>query len=170
MARSVLIIATALFGCLCSSMCSAQVTALQIARTFAEQYEPRTDDVEQLKKVPANVIKAFEHLSTSEKAACEKYLSLIFIRIYRAHLECCNQSYELRTWASSGIDRTADPLLFIFNGITGKYATDKPIEFISSGMAYDWVNARAYLRNDPAIKKELAIVKKKGAAIRQGKI
>ena len=72
MARSVLIIATALFGCLCSSMCSAQVTALQIARTFAEQYEPRTDDVEQLKKVPANVSKAFEHMRTSENAACEK--------------------------------------------------------------------------------------------------
>ncbi len=148
----------------------AQGSALQVAKTFAENYEPEQEGVARLRNVPAHVVEAFKDLKESDRSACEKYLALIFIKIYRAHLACCNQSYELRTRFSLSIDKDADPLLFEFNSITKTYDAGRPIEFISSDMAYDWIKAHAYLRNDPVIKKEVTIIKKKEAAIRQGKI
>lgn len=143
----------------------AQGTNLQVAKSFAENYEPQKEGVD----VPAHVVEAFTHLKTEDLSACEKYLALIFIKLYRAHLECCNQSYDLRLKFSLRIDRVVDPLLFEFNSITKMYDMDKPIEFISSAMAYDWVKAHTYLRNDPAIKKEFAIIKRRKTEIRQGK-
>ncbi len=149
----------------------AQGTNLQVAKCFAENYEPHKDGIAKLVEVPAHVVEAFTHLKAEDRSACEKYLALIFIKLYRAHLECCNQSYELRTRSSKrfDIDRAADPLLFEFNSITKMYDMDKPIEFISSAMAYDWVKAHTYLRNDPAIKKEYVVVKKRKTETRQVK-
>jgi hypothetical protein len=153
-----------------SGACFGQVTDLMLVKAFAENYAPNRDSPAQLENVPAEVALAFEKLGNSDQSSCEKYLALVFVKLYRSHLECCNQSYELRTKPSSGIDKAADPLLFVFNSITKKFDASKPIEFISSGMPYEWVKVRSYLLNDAAIKKEVAIIKVKQTEILKGKI
>lgn len=150
--------------------CFGQVTDLMVVKAFAENYAPDRDSPAQLEDVPAEVVLAFEKLKNSDQSSCEKYLALVFVKLYRSHLECCNQSYELRTKPSSGFDKTADPLLFVFNSITKQFDASKPIEFISSGMPYEWVKMRSYLLNDAAIKKEVAIIKVKQTEILKGKI
>ena len=150
--------------------CLGQVTDLMVVKAFAENYAPDRESPAQLENVPAEVVLAFEKLRKSDPSSCEKYLALVFVKLYRSHLECCNQSYELRTKPLGGIDKAADPLLFEFNSLTKMLDSSKPIEFISSGRPYNWVKERAYLLNDPSIKKEVAIIKLKQDAIRKGKI
>ncbi len=153
-----------------SGACFGQVTDLMLVKAFAENYAPNRDSPAQLENVPAEVARAFENLRNSDPSSCEKYLALVFVKLYRSHLECCNQSYELRTKPSSGIDKTADPLLFVFNSITKMFDASKTIEFISSEMPYEWVKVHSYLLNDPSIKKEVSIIKMKQAEILKGKI
>jgi hypothetical protein len=69
-----------------------------IAKEFAKTYSPNNKPNQGpalLKSVPDSVVHAFEVLRATNEKDCEKYLTLIFLRLYRAHLECCNQSYEV---------------------------------------------------------------------------
>ncbi len=42
------------------------------------------DGIAKLVEVPAHVVEAFTHLKAEDRSACEKYLALIFIKLYRA--------------------------------------------------------------------------------------
>lgn len=160
---------TALAWFLFAHASAGQDSDHRIARAFAESYEP-AEQFAQLKDVPCEVVIAFKRLGECDRRASERYLSLIFVKVYRAHLLCCNQSYELRTYENhrTGIDSITDPLLYEFNGITKTFDPHAPIEMISSAIPYTWIKTHGYLRDDPAIKKELAIIKRKEAAIRRG--
>lgn len=150
--------------------CFGQATDLSIAKDFAEQYTPSNGGPAQLKGISADVVLAFQNLRESDRSSCEKYLALMFIKLYRSHLECCNQPYELRTKPLGGIDKDADPLLFEFNSLTKLFDPSSSIELISSEMPFEWIKRNSHLRKVPSIKKELAIIKQKRSDIQHGKI
>lgn len=131
---------------------------LKIVRNFAERYTP---SVESNNGVPVfgyiknEVINAFNELRGTNKVELEKYLTLIFIKLYRAHLQCCHQSYELRISDKPYIDQTQDPLLYEFNLLTNMYKQNEIIPFISSRMSYDYVKTHSYLLEYNKIKTEI---------------
>jgi hypothetical protein len=128
-------------------------------KEFAENYKPTTDKVAELPIVTSQIKLNLLSLRQSDKAKLEQYLTLIFIKLYRSHLECCHQSYEVRTAHSSTIDSIVDPLVFEFNLITKVYKPTDRIEMFSSGIVYDWVKKHPTLLNDYRIKKEYKIIK-----------
>lgn len=73
--------------------------SLQIFRKFALNYSPTrkpNSGIAMLPETPDTVKRAIEILKTSQPKEFEKYLILIFVKLYSAHLECCHQSYEIR--------------------------------------------------------------------------
>ncbi|MBP6391818.1 MAG: hypothetical protein KA175_14380 [Flavobacteriales bacterium] len=96
---------------------------------------------------------AFERLGTIDKAAQEKLLTLLFLKVYRAHLECCHQSYDLRT-SPIGSDRNKDPLVFQFVELLKYQQGDVRLDFISSEIAFNHVAANKTLLNDPRVRQE----------------
>lgn len=135
---------------------------LKIARQFAEGFLPDTTMQSGMRKMnnfPDSVVKAFKAIR-ADRQNQEKYLTLIYLKIYRGHLQCCHQSYELRTKPNSiGIDSIADPLLFEYNLITKQFDNDKRIEMITSGIADTWVEKNKNLLSDDQIKKEYRLIK-----------
>ncbi len=135
---------------------------LKIVRQFAENFVPDTTMQSGMKKMnnfPDSVVKAFKAIR-ADRQNQEKYLTLIYLKIYRGHLQCCHQSYELRTKTNSmGIDSIADPLLFEYNLIIKQFDKDKRIEMINSSMADSWVEKNKYLLSDDQIKKEYRLIK-----------
>jgi hypothetical protein len=134
---------------------------LKIAKEFAESYLPDSipkNGVDELKDVPDSVVYAFRNLN--DKEAKEKYLALVYLKLYRAHMQCCHQSYELRTKFSNKIDSTSDPLLFEYNLVTKQYNNRKPIEFVPSSIAKVWVDSNQYLLNYNKIKMEYNKIEK----------
>jgi len=135
---------------------------LIIAREFAENFLPDTTMQDGLKKMnnfPDNVVRAFKALRF-DRVNQEKYLTLVYLKIYRGHLQCCHQSYELRVNLNSiGIDSITDPLLFEYNLITNQFDNNKRIERISSGIADSWVNKNKKLLSYDKIEGEYKIIK-----------
>lgn len=115
---------------------------LKIVRQFAEEFSPDTTTQNGLSKMndfPDSIVKAFKELRLDLKNQ-EKYLTLIYLKVYRGHLQCCHQSYELRKKTNiKGIDSVADPLLFEYNFITKQFDNKRRIEMITSGIADIWV-------------------------------
>lgn len=134
---------------------------LKIVRKFAEEFLPDTtiqNGMNKMNSFPDSIIKAFKELRTDRENQ-EMYLTLIYLKIYRGHLQCCHQSYELRANPNPlGIDSITDPLLFEYNLITKQFDNDKPIELISSDIAYSWVDKNKRLLSFEHIKKEYTII------------
>jgi hypothetical protein len=135
---------------------------LEIARQFAENFLPDTTMESGMKKMntfPDSVVKAFKAIRTDRQNQ-ERYLTLIYLKIYRGHLQCCHQSYELRAKPNGiGIDSIADPLLFEYNLITKQFDNNKGIEMINSAIADTWVERNKNLLSDNQIKKEYRLIK-----------
>src|SRR5690606_14399277 len=121
------------------------------ARQFAENFVPDTTMQSGMRKMnnfPDSVVKAFKAIR-ADRQNQEKYLTLVYLKIYRGHLQCCHQSYELRAKPNSiGIDSIADPLLFEYNLITKQFDDNKRIEMITSGIADTWVEKNKNLLSD----------------------
>lgn len=135
---------------------------LEIARQFAENFLPDTTIQNGIKKMntfPDSVVKAFKAIRIDRQNQ-EKYLTLLYLKIYRGHLQCCHQSYELRVKPNSiGIDSIADPLLFQYNLIIKQFDNNKSIEMITSNIADTWVEKNKNLLTYDQIKKEYKIIK-----------
>lgn len=135
--------------------------SLEIFKEFALNYNPTrkpNSGVAMLPEPTDPVLKAIETLKTSQPKEFEKYLSLIFVKLYSAHLECCHQSYEVRRQPPGGLDRDKDPLVYEFNDLTEQFADNKRVEFISSGIVYDYVKSHKYLLDFEPIKKHVEII------------
>lgn len=134
-------------------------------------YNPSSSDsqrIANLKNVPDSVISAFKHLRTSHQQAQEKYLVLIFLKLYKSHLECCNQSYDLRNKFSNSIDTLTDPLLYEYILSTKQKDLSKHIEFISSGIAHTWVEQNKGLLSYDKIAIEFQRIEKEHIRISKG--
>ena len=135
---------------------------LKIARQFAENFAPDSTMQSGMRKTnyfPDSVVEAFKAIRADQQNQ-EKYLTLIYLKIYRGHLQCCHQSYELRAKPNSiGIDSISDPLLFEYNLITKLFDNNSRIEIITSGIADTWVERNKNLLSDDQIKKEYRLIK-----------
>tara|TARA_B100000809_G_scaffold265497_1_gene324510 strand:- start:50 stop:559 length:510 start_codon:yes stop_codon:yes gene_type:complete len=131
---------------------------IEIVKEFSESYSPTSKPnhgIAQLDSIPNHVIQAFRNIENKKEE--EKYLVLIFIKLYSAHLQCCHQSYDTRG-SHPTIDKEKDPLVYEFNLLTKYYKFDKPIEFISSSLAYDWIQDNPHLLEYNKIKEQVVII------------
>ncbi len=145
--------------------------SLEIFKEFALNYEPTrkpNSGVAMLPKPSASILGAIETLKNSKPREFEKYLTLIFVKLYSAHLECCHQSYEIRRQPLGGLDREKDPLVFEFVTLSGKFADKKRIEFISSAVVYDYVNSNKFLLDFEPIKERIEIIEQVQKNIEDG--
>jgi len=131
-------------------------------KQYAENYKPISDSnhlIANLPVVPENITSSFPTLRQTNKKELEQYLTLIFLKLYRSHLECCHQGYEIRISKTQKIDSIADPLIYEYNLITKDYKPYTIIEFVSSSIGYDWTKKNPTLLIYNAIKKEYDIIK-----------
>ena len=123
--------------------------SLEILKRFAINYSPSNQPNSGVAILPESsdsVLKAINIVKNSNPKEFEKYLSLIFVKLYSAHLGCCHQSYEVRLQPARGlIDKDRDPLVYQFNILAKNYPKDKPIAFISSSIGYAYVKSNPYL-------------------------
>jgi hypothetical protein len=135
---------------------------LKLAKKFAEAYSPNlvpNTGVAEVPSVPDSVLAAFKALGTINKADEEKYLTLIFLKLYRAHMQCCHQSYELRKKLATNIDSVTDALLYEYNLVTKQYSLDEPIEFVPSHIVQSWVDSNKHLLKYNQIRMEYDKIK-----------
>ena len=140
---------------------SQTIDNLNIARQFSENFTPDTTTENGFDKMftfPDSVVTAFKSLRL-DRPNQEKYLTLLYLKIYRGHLQCCHQSYELRKNPSKGIDSITDPLLYEYNLIIKLFDSNKSIEMVGSGIAHNWVEKNKGLLSYDKIKREYKIIK-----------
>lgn len=136
---------------------------IEIAKQFSENFNPDTtikNGFAQMFNFPDSVVSAFKALRSDRKNQ-EKYLTLLYLKIYRGHLQCCHQSYEIRKTIRQdiGIDSISDPLLYEFNLITKQFDSRKRIEMISSGIADNWLTKNKQLLEYDKINSQYKLIR-----------
>lgn len=143
--------------------------AIEVLKEFAEYYHPNNKVNEPPDKLPTlteDIKNSIYETRQSDSSAYQRYITLIILKLYRSHLECCNQTYELRQ--DFKLDSMQTPILFAFLDFTRLYDISRPIEFIPSSIAYKWVQERPTLLNYPPIQEEVEKIKKRKEAIDKG--
>jgi hypothetical protein len=142
-----------------------------MATNFAMNFQPDSSAYEgigKLRNVPDSVVKAFKTIRTTNNATHDKWLAVIFLKVYLDHLRCCHQGYELRTNPANKVDSVEDPLLYEFVSSTKLFDLNKRIEFINSGTAESWVTETPSLLSEPEVKTILAQIKPVQDSIAKG--
>lgn len=150
---------------------SDSLKSLEILKTFAEAYSPTRQPnswIEKLPEAPDSVLRAISIVKASQPKEFERYLTLIFVKLYSAHLECCHQSYEIRKQPSRGLDKKRDPLVYEFNTLAKMFPDGKPIELISSDIGYDYIKTHKYLLSFEPIGKQVTIIEQIQKNIKDG--
>lgn len=140
--------------------------SLEIFRDFSLNYSPSGFSF--LPEASDTVLKAMNRLKVEQPDEFEKYLSLIFVKLYSAHLTCCHQSYEVRKQPPSGLDKERDPFVYEFNQLAKTFPEGKRIEFISSHLGYDYVKANPHLLAFKPIKEQVEIIEQINQNIKKG--
>ncbi len=156
-----------IFFLFCFVLLKAQNSQESI-KGFALNYYPvniPNGSPSELPQVNSDIKNDIENLIITNKKECEQYLTLILLKLYAAHLECCHQSYDLREKALK-IDTLSNPILYYFVEVT-KFSVSK--EFVSSSIGYDWVAINPSLLKYKPIKKECKRIEKISEDIHRGK-
>jgi len=145
-------------SCIAKQYISTQDSnAVKILKKFAENYHPNNKVNELPEMLPIIALEIKNSIYQADSSG-EQYLTLILLKLYKVHLECCNQSYELRP--DSELDTISNPILDEFLKITQLYDSKKTIEFIPSSIAYDWIIKHPYLCKYSPINIEMNEIKK----------
>lgn len=145
--------------------------SLEIFKDFSLAYTPTrkpNSGVAILPEPSDSILNAIKNLKISQPKEFEKYLTLIFVKLYSAHLECCHQSYEIRRQLGGGIDKEKDPLIYELNGLTKMYPEKKQIEFVPSHIVYDYIMTHKYLLDFEPIRKHVEIIEQVQKNIEEG--
>ncbi len=135
-------------------------TDVYIFRDYAESYEPKSTKRQAIPYPPAlegKVSQAISNLANSQSREHEKYVVLVFLRLYRFHIENFKQSYEL------GRD---NPLTKEFFRLAGEDNYQKA-EFMPSYLASNYVEKNPELLKYPLIEKEMKRIEKAGEEIKK---
>lgn len=142
---------------------------LKRAKKFAEEYNPISNSelgIALLTNVPDSIVYSFKQLRVRGNKEHVKYLVLVLVKVYRTHLKCCHQGYELRNKPYSlGIDSISDPLLYEFNKVSKIFDPVNRIEFINSGFWQTWLENNKHLLEYDKLRKEYQEVEKIGDGI-----
>lgn len=147
------------------------LNGLELFKDFALDFSPTrkpNSGVAMLPETPDTVLRAIRIIKTSQPKEFEKYLTLIFVKLYSAHLECCHQSYEIRRQPTGGLDKEKDPLVYEFNELTKMFPKDKRIEMISSAIGYEYVKSHKYLLDFEPIERHIEIIEQVHKNIEEG--
>ena len=141
------------------------IVLLNRAKRFAEEYKPVSNSklgIALLANIPDSIVYSYKQLRIHGNNEYGKYLTLVFLKIYRTHLRCCRQGYELRNHISKkeNIDSLSDPLLYEFNLISKLFDNSQRIEFINSGIPHIWVEKNKKLLEYDRINKEYKEIEK----------
>lgn len=142
-----------------------------LLRQYALEYEPTPEKgkvVPTLNQIPENISQAFQKARLAGRPE-EKSLVLIFAKLYRAHLFCCHQSYEIRTNNTQFIT-AEDPMVFEVISLIERYPTNSHFEFLSSGIIMDVLEEREDLLDFEPIRKEYDIIQEIRTKIANGDI
>lgn len=147
---------------------NAQQNSLEVVKKYALEYEPTPEEgmITTLKPVPLSIVEEFQKLRV-KNVAYEQHLALIFAKIYRYHLTCCHQSYELRTENIYFIT-SEDPLVYELMTLSKKYADNEFVEFLSSGVILNILDERSELLRYEPLKNEFQKIKEIKAKIEKG--
>src|SRR5688572_25531870 len=121
-------------------------------KRYAESYEPKSTKDQIIPSPPfidEPVLRALKGLSDSQSREHEKYIVLIFLRIYRFHIEHFSQGYDLS-------EPPGNPLTQEFFRLIGH----QKAEMDHSALAVDWVEENPELLEYPLIKSELVRIVK----------
>lgn len=138
---------------------------LQYVKEYAESFFPDSSSSASPKNAPDSIVSSFLALKTTDHNLFEKYLTLVFIKIYRAHLQCCHQSYELRGKVPKN---NKDTLVKEFIEMVKYFPLEKDHEFIPSHIAKKWVNENHKLMKYDLIKNEMNTINEISENIRKG--
>ena len=83
----------------------------KVLHEFTLNYSPKGASA--LDSIPENIIKGFRELRTIDKNAHEKYVTLIFSKLYAEHLECCHQSYVIEYFPTNKTEYDFDKLTMV---------------------------------------------------------
>ena len=148
----------------CSFVKSIKVESA-IFKKYVSEFVPDTSIEDGMTKyeIPDSVVKSLKELRIDPEIQLN-YLSIYFLKVYRGHLICCHQGYELRNYfdlKNLGIDSINDPFLYEFNEITNVITKNKPVEFINSNLAYEYVSKHKNLLENKEIKNEYRLITEK---------
>ncbi len=104
---------------------------------FSKQYAPNRS--ESLDSIPIDIIKEFEKLRTIDKNAHEKYVTLIFTKLYAEHLRCCHQGYIIASRFKNDFDKDKVSMVNEFAFISNYVNYEKLPEAWSSGIFEKWL-------------------------------
>lgn len=122
---------------------------LETVKKYAESYEPKSTKNQAIPSPPypnEKVMKAINALSSNQSREHERYIILIFLRIYRFHLEHFQQSYDL-------VDIPENSLTNEFYRLIG--VDPHKEEMTLSSLAPNWVRGNPKLLEYDLIKKEM---------------
>ena len=145
-----------------------QQGAVQHLWHIAYQFHPQPDSESSIPHLPIGEAAwdvPIERAMVEDSAACAEPLLLILMRLYVAHLRCCNQSYDVANdWAIDGRSSVADAFL----RLTAPDLALRPIEFYSSGAPYEYYQSHKQLFRSKAIREEARLISKETSRIRKG--
>jgi hypothetical protein len=141
----------------------AQKNNLERLKEFALEYEPTPQKGKTiLEPIPISISTEFKNLRENGKKY-EEHLALIFTKIYRYHLTCCHQSYEIRT-NNTALITPEDPLVFELMVLTDIYPKGKHVELLTSAVILTILEEHPELLDYEPLSKELQeinVIKKK---------
>lgn len=85
-------------------------------------------------------MKAFVQLKTIDKVSHEKYLTLIFTKLYAEHLQCCNQSYIIAHFSNNQFNFDKPSMVNEFAQMSGYLDKDNLPEIWTSGIVEKWLS------------------------------
>ena len=140
----------------------------EIVAEFANQYSP--NGAEKLDSIPTDIIKTFTQLRTIDKDSHEKYVSLIFTKLYAEHLKCCHQSYIIAEFRNTGtkIDLDKPSMVNEFAFMSGYLDKDNLPEIWTSGIIEKWLAENPRLMEYEPIAEHYQLIKSISKKIENG--
>ncbi|KJS05177.1 MAG: hypothetical protein VR77_09260 [Flavobacteriales bacterium BRH_c54] len=141
--------------------------AVDKLQKMALEYTPiNSGKPSQLPEIDSEQKKYIINAVSIDKNASEQYITLIILKLYRSHLECCNQAYEIRK--TNIIDKEEQPLLYQFIILSNIIDVNEIKEFLPSSIGYDFVMEKPSLRKYKAIDNEMNTINRILKRIKKG--
>ena len=106
---------------------------------FALNFSPKGTSA--LDSISEKIVKGFRELRTIDKNAHEKYVTLIFTKLYAEHLQCCHQSYIIEHFPADKSEYDFDKLTMVNEfAFMSKYLDKEKLpEIWTSGIIEKWL-------------------------------
>lgn len=145
-----------------------ELNNVENAAQFANQYSPK--GAEKLDSIPINIVKTFTRLRTIDKVSYQKYVTLIFAKLYTEHLKCCNQSYIIAEFGGNSMDYDFNKPSMVNEFVFMSRYLDKENlpEIWTSGIIEKWLEENPKLMDYEPIGKYNQIIKTISKRIENG--